>query len=177
MLSPTTNPTITSPTAIPVISLPASPTNDARSPFLIMNNNWLTGIIGSIGILVLLAILMKWSSSEGHKEVDRRIGEMLVASLSSKLGVTAGDVVSLLSGAGRSDLKQQLKEIVASVKVTATKTKIGHPVEMSVVLSYKDGTSHSARSSMLWDELPGNIRESLIRSESSTVDCPWTLPS
>lgn len=147
--------------------------------FPAISNIWLTvGIIGSVGILVLLVIiLIKWSNSEGHKKVDRRISEMLAGSLSNKLGVTEIDIVSVLSGAGRSELMPKLREIVDSVNVTATKTKIGQPVEMRVVLNYKDGTSYSTRSNIMWEELPGETREALIRSESNTIRCPWALPS
>ena len=176
--SQTTNPSV-SPTNSPTSDVNSSTQIDNHKPVsIIMNNPWLTtGIIGSIGILILLVVLIKWSNFEGRKQVDRRIGEMLADSLSKKLGVTRSDIVSLLSGAGHSELKPKLKGLVDSIKITATKTKIGQPVEIRVVLNYKDGTSYSARSGMMWEDLPGEIREALIRSKANTIDCPWTLPS
>lgn len=176
-----------SPTANPKVSPIASPTNNAKSTTqvdnhkpssIIMNNPWLTtGVIGSIGILILLVVLIKWSNSEGRKQVNQRVSEMLADPLAKKLGVSRSEVVSFLIGADHSELKPKLKGLVDSVNITATKTKIGQPVEMRVVLNYKDGTSCSARSGMMWEDLPGEIREALIRSEANTVDCPWTLPS
>lgn len=181
MRSPTTSPTV-SPTGSSI----ASPTDkvnsgiqvDSHNSFsILMNNPWLTtGVIGSIGILVLLVVLIKWSNSEGRKQVNQRISEMLADPLAKKSGATRSEVINFLNGAGHSELKPKLKSLVDSVKITATKTKIGQPVEMSVVLSYKDGTSYSARSGMIWEDLPGEVREALIRSEANTVDCPWTLP-
>lgn len=186
MRSPTTSSTI-SPTGSSIASPTASQPDkvnsgiqvDSHNPFsMIMNNPWLTtGVIGSIGILVLLLVLIKWSNSKGRKQVNQRISEMLADPLAKKLGTTRSEVIAFLNGAGHSELKPKLKRLVDSIKITATKTKIGQPVEMSVVLSYKDETFYSARSSMMWEDLPGEIRETLIRSETNTIDCPWTLPS
>lgn len=176
--SPTSNLT-SSTTSSPTGNVNSSTQVDNHTPFsIIMNNPWLTtGVIGSIGILVLLVVLIKWSNSEGRKQVNRRIGEMLADPLAKKLGAPRSEVVAFLHGAGHSELKPKLERLIDSVKITATKTKIGQPVEMSVVLSYKDGTSYSARSGMMWEDLPGEIREALIRSEADTIDFPWTLPS
>lgn len=178
MRSPTNSPTGGSTTS-PTSKVNSDTQVDSQNPFsIIMSNSALaTGIIGSIGILVLLVVLIKWSNSEGRKQVNQRIGEMLADPLAKKLGVPRSEVVSFLSGVGHSELKPKLKRLVDSVKITATKTKIGQPVEMSIALSYKDGTSYSARSGMMWEDIPGEIREALIRSETNTIDCPWTLPS
>lgn len=176
--SSATSPTI-SPTVSPTDKVNSGIQVDSHNPFsIIMNNPWLTtGVIGSIGILVLLVVLIKWSNSEGRKQVNQRISEMLADPLAKKLGATRSEVIAFLNGAGNSELKPKLKRLVDSVKITATKTKIGQPVEMSVVLNYRDGTSYSARSGMMWEDLPSEIREALIRSEINTIDCPWTLPS
>ena len=162
----------------------SSQANDVKngvevSNYDVFSNVWiLLGIAGSVGILVLLVILfLKWSNSETTKEVDQRIGEMLADSLANKMNISEVDIVDLLTGKGRAELLQKLKNLIESVDVNATKTNIGHPVEISVTLKYKDGTSYSARSSFVWDDLPAKIREDLIRSKANTVKCSWSLPS
>lgn len=159
-------------------------TNDVKTSVEVSNydlfaNVWLIlGISVSVAVLVLLVILfVKWSNSETTKEVNRRIGEMLAPSLASKLDTSESDIIALLCGTGCSELIPKLKMLIDSVNVNATKTSIGHPVEMSVTLKYKDGTSYSVRSNIVWDDLPSKIRENLIRSDVNTVKCAWSLPS
>jgi hypothetical protein len=149
------------------------------SNYDVFSNVWiLFGIAGSVGIVVLLVILfLKWSNSDTTKEFDQRIAEMLAGSLANKMNISESDIVDLLAGRSRAELIPKLKNLIDSVNVNATKTNIGQPVEISVNLKYKDGTSYSARSSIVWDDLPSKIREDLIRTQVNTVKCSWSLPS
>lgn len=143
---------------------------DASSQGLFASPWLLFGIISSIGIVLLLIFtIIKWSNKEGQKEVDNLISKMIARSLSMQLNTKESEIIAILKGGGNSNLISQFREVIDSVKVTVTKTKIGQSVEISVFLKYKKGKTYSASSNIVWEELPGDIRESLIRSETNTL--------
>jgi hypothetical protein len=128
-----------------------------------------------VGGLLLKEVMVK-NELRTQKDLDEWVDQLLAESLSKKLERSPSSIFQTLTRGEDVELNRKIKTLIESVELVFQHDSSLSKVEVFLNASFQDGTSLSANTLRVWDDLPFAIRKEFLKSNDTSITVPWNLP-
>ncbi|MGB3640705.1 MAG: hypothetical protein WBA39_24485 [Rivularia sp. (in: cyanobacteria)] len=128
-----------------------------------------------VGGLLLKGVIDK-NELRTQKDLDEWVDKILAESLSKKLNYPPSSIYQTLTRGEDVELNRKIKTLIQSVELVFQRRSSLSKVEVFLTASFQDGTSLSANTQRVWDDLPFIIRKEFLKSNDTRITVPWNLP-